>query len=288
MISMTGYGYAELQDEAQQTLLEIKGYNSRYLDIYINLPQSLASLEPLFRGYLSSRVGRGKVELNLKYRRLQNDLSFSIDSNAIVNFTDVLREIADAAQIEARITLSNLLAMEGLIKSSSEIDPEKVWEVVLPLLEETFEEFSQSRCREGEETRRSVLSHLESLSEAVVVFHERSADLEQGIAENIRSRFESILSGKVDEDRVLAETAVLLVKFSIDEELSRLDGHLKAFRDTVELDEPVGKKLDFLCQEINREINTIGSKSTMYEINSRVVDAKDALEKIREQLRNVE
>ena len=288
MISMTGYGYGELQDEAQQALLEIKGYNSRYLDIFINLPQSIASLEPRFRGYLAARVGRGKVELNLKYRRLQNDLSFSIDRDAIVNFTEVLQEIAGAAKIDAEVTLSNLLTMEGLVKSKREIDPDEIWSVISPLLEQTFEEFRLSRVREGDTTEKSILAHLAALSGAVDVFHDRSSELEENVIRNIRSRFESVLDGKIDEDRVLAETAVLLVKFSIDEELSRLDGHLEAFRDTMKLKEPVGKKLDFLCQELNREINTIGSKSTMYEINSRVVDAKDALEKIREQLRNVE
>jgi uncharacterized protein (TIGR00255 family) len=288
MISMTGYGYGELQDESQQTLLEIKGYNSRYLDIFVNLPQSIASLEPRFRSFLADKVGRGKVELNLKYRRLQNDLSFTVDRDAIVNFTDVLKEIADAADIDADVTLSHLLTMEGLVKSTREIDPEKAWIEISPLLEETFEEFKNSRIREGEETRKNILLHLETLSGAVDFFNTHASGLEENIKKNIQSRFEAVLGGKIDEDRVLAETAVLLVKFSIDEELSRLDGHLKAFRDTVKLDEPVGKKLDFLCQELNREINTVGSKSTIYEINSRVVDAKDALEKIREQLRNVE
>jgi uncharacterized protein (TIGR00255 family) len=288
VVSMTGYGYGELQDEAQQALLEIKGYNSRYLDISINLPQNLTSLEPRFRAYLSSRVGRGKVELNLKYRRLQNALSFSVDREAIVNFTEVLKEIADAAKIEAEVTLSHLLTMEDLVKPKREIDPEGVWNLMAPLLERTFEEFKLSRVHEGEATQKDIMSHIAALSEAVEIFRDRSAELEENIRENIHSRFESALGSKIDEDRVLAETAVLLVKFSIDEELSRLTGHLDAFRTTAVLKEPVGKKLDFICQELNREINTVGSKSTIYEINSCVVDAKDALEKIREQLRNVE
>ncbi len=285
---MTGYGYGELQDETQQALLEIKGYNNRYLDIYINLPQSLATLEPRFRGYLASRVRRGKVELNLKYRRLQNELSFSVDRTAIVSFTEVLKEIADAANIDSDVTLSHLLTMEDLVKLKREIDPEEVFRAVSPLLERTFEEFAHARIVEGEATEKSIFSHLTVLSEAVELFRDRSGELERNIRENIRSRFETVLGNKIDEDRVLAETAVLLVKFSIDEELSRLTGHLESFKNTMKLKDPVGKKLDFLCQELNREINTIGSKSTIYEINSRVVDAKDALEKIREQLRNVE
>ena len=288
MVSMTGYGYGELQDEAQHALLEIKGYNNRYLDVYINLPQSLSGLEPRFRGYLASRVGRGKVELNLKYRRLRNDLSFTVDRDAILNFTEVLKEIAEAAKIDAGVTLSHLLMMEDLVKPIREIDPEAVWNLITPLLERTFEDFTLARLREGEDTEKRIMSHLAALSEAVEVFRSRAIELEDNIRENIRGRFESTLGSKIDEDRVLAETAVLLVKFSIDEELSRLAGHLEAFRIAAKRKDPVGKKLDFLCQELNREINTVGSKSTIYEINSRVVDAKDALEKIREQLRNVE
>ena len=288
MISMTGFGYGEYQDDSRQAVLEIKGYNNRYLDIYVNLPQNLSSLEPRFREYLVSRVHRGKVELTLRYRRLENELTFSVDRDAAASFAAILRQIADAAGIDADISLSHMLAMEDLVQSKREIDPEKVWADLQPLLDQVCRQFMQSRAGEGEVTEKSIVSHLSVLAQAVEVIRDRSGELEKNLRENIRSRFETVLGNRIDEDRVLAETAVLLVKFSIDEELSRLTGHLEAFRSMASQKDPVGKKLDFLCQELNREINTVGSKSTIYEINSRVVEAKDALEKIREQLRNVE
>jgi uncharacterized protein (TIGR00255 family) len=285
---MTGFGYGEYQDDVHQIILELKGYNNRYLDVYINLPVCLSVLEPRFREFLTSRVGRGRVELNLRHKKLKNELSFVVDNYAIAEFADTLREIAKAADIEADISLSNLLAMDELVKPVKEIDPEEVWEITYPLLDTTYRDFEASRKREGLLTERNILEHLSVLSQTVDIIREKSAGLEMSLQENIRSRFETVLGNSIDEDRVLAETAVLLVKFSVDEELSRLSGHLEAFRQTAAKQEPVGKRLDFLCQELNREINTVGSKSTLYEINSGVVDAKDALEKIREQLRNVE
>ena len=156
------------------------------------------------------------------------------------------------------------------------------------MLNEAYDEFDASRLREGAVTKQDILGHLAVLKAATGLFQERSRDLEALIQSNLRERFDQVMGNRMDEDRVLAETAVLLVKFSIDEEISRLTGHLDAFADIADSDGPVGKKLDFICQEVNREINTVGSKSTLYEINQRVVDAKDSLEKIREQLRNVE
>ncbi|MBN1685921.1 MAG: YicC family protein [Spirochaetales bacterium] len=288
MISMTGFGYGEYQDDCQQAAIEIKSYNNKYLDIHVNVPQNLGSLEPRFREYLASRIRRGKVELTLRYRRLANELTFKVDTSAVVSFTDVLREIAAAAGIGAEIQLSHILAMEDLVQSKREIDPEEAWVALMPLVEQTFEKFMDSRVSEGEATEKSIAAHLSVFANAVQAIGERSGELETALQENIRSRFETVLGNRIDEDRVLAETAVLLVKFSIDEEISRLTSHLEAFRQTAAQIEPVGKKLDFLCQELNREINTVGSKSTIYEINRQVVEAKDALEKIREQLRNVE
>ena len=151
-----------------------------------------------------------------------------------------------------------------------------------------FEDFDKERTREGLQTHRALSHHRSSVGDSLQVIEKLAGKLEETITISVRQRFESVLGNRIDEDRVLAEIGTLLVKFSIDEEISRLHGHLAAFDETIESRGPVGKKLDFLCQELNREINTIGSKSTIYEINRTVVEAKDAIEKMREQLRNVE
>ena len=285
---MTGFGYREFQDKDQQLALELKCYNSRFLDINVNLPSSLGSFEPRLRKYLSARVERGKLELSIRYRRLQEELSFSVDRGAIASYLNVLSEIRDAAGLTDPVSLDQILTMEDLVKASKEVDTEGVWTLVNELLGEAFEDFEGSRIREGLLTKRSILEHLAVIRGAAELFEGKSQDLERLIRENLVQRFEQVMGNRIDEDRILAETAVLLVKFSVDEEVTRLFGHLDAFSAVADANGPVGKKLDFLCQELNREINTVGSKSTLYEINHRVVDAKDALEKIREQLRNVE
>ena len=288
MKSMTGFGHRDFQDEESQIQVELKSYNNRYLDININLPSALGVLEPRFRQFLADRVQRGKVELAVRYRRLLEELSFSVDKHAVTSFVDVLKDICNAAGISDEISLSHVLKMEELVKARRDVDPEAVWAVIEPLLEEASSDFEASRIREGSGTKSSILTQLSVIKQAVEEFEKRAGNLEAGIREGIVEKFHQVLGNRVDEDRVLAETAVLLVKFSIDEEIQRLNGHLEAFAQTVELSGPVGKKLDFLCQELNRELNTVGSKSTVLEINRLVVDAKDALEKIREQLRNVE
>ena len=285
---MTGFGFGEYQDDLHQLVLELKCYNNRYLDININMPSSMSLLEPRLRDFLSERIRRGKVELSIRYRQLREDVEFWVDHEAVQGYAAILREMADAASVDSTVQLSHLLRMEDLIKTQRNIDPETIWMSIAPLLESVYQDFEQTRIREGALTKKHIIENIDVLDETVTVFRKSSTQLEDTLKDNLRERFEQVLGNRIDEDRILTETAVLLVKYSIDEEIARLDGHVSAVRQIADQEGPVGKKLDFLCQELNREINTVGSKSTMYELNSRVVNAKDAIEKIREQLRNVE
>ena len=135
---------------------------------------------------------------------------------------------------------------------------------------------------------RSLLEHRSALDRCIGVISDRADSMEEHVTGTVRKRFDEVLGERVEEDRILAEIGSLLIRFGIDEELSRLRGHLEAFDEGMRSDRPIAKKLDFICQELNREINTIGSKSPLYEINRSVVEAKEAIEKMREQLRNVE
>lgn len=288
MKSMTGYGYREHQDEERQLVVELRSYNNRYRDIIVNVPQTLGRLEPRIREFLADRIERGRVEITVRFRSLQERLHFSVDSDSIRGFAGILRQIAEIAEIEPEISLSDLLQMEDLVKTQRDVDEDELWDILHPVLENAFTEFEHGRVREGEQTRNSIGDHMVVLEQCLSVFVKHGRYLETHIVKDVRERFDQVMGDKVEEDRVLAETAALLVKFSVDEEVSRLSGHLEAFRAALGRGGPVGKKLDFLCQEINREINTIGSKSPVYELNRQVVEAKDALEKVREQLRNVE
>ncbi|MDC7227389.1 MAG: YicC family protein [Spirochaetales bacterium] len=288
MKSMTGYGYSEYQDEKIHLILEMKSYNNRYLDIIINQPVFLNALEPEFRKFISDRAERGRVELYLKVRELEEDIQFHLDRSAAESYADILRELKDTAGLDEQISLSHLLSFEGILKTEKKRDIDVYRKSLLPLLEECFSQWDKSRIKEGFETARDIKSNLAVIYDAVELFKKHGDEMENHIKDNIRAKFEDVLGDSIDEQRVLAETAVLLVKYSINEEIIRLKGHLDSFSTAADSGGAVGKKLDFICQEINREVNTIGSKSFVMAINQKVVEVKDALENIREQLRNVE
>ena len=285
---MTGYGYREVSDSTVSFSVEIKSYNNRYLDIIVNLPPFLSPLEPRIRELLGKRVNRGRVETTVRLRELTEDTRIYLDRNAVQGYIHVLHELIGEAGLKDDIRLSHLLRLDGVLRTEKSRNIDELWEKILPQFEEAYKDFEEARNSEGTFTKQDILEKIAIVEDVVRQIKTHGEALEERITEGIRERFHQVLGNKIDEDRVLAETAVLLVKYSINEELSRLSGHLSVFREIAEKPGLVGKKLDFLCQELNREINTIGSKSMIMEINQRVVDAKDALENIREQLRNVE
>ena len=288
MKSMTGFGYTEYTDEKLNLTLELKSYNNRYLDIYVNLPPFLSPLEPGIREYLNRKVGRGKVECAVRLRELEESLTINIDKGAASGYIQALNSLNETAGLGGKVELSHLIQMDGILKTQKNRDLDRYEEIIKKKLEEAFIDFEESKIREGRVTEKDLLESLEVLEEKAGLFERRAGDMEEEIKKNIRERFEKLLEDKYDQNRVLAETAILLMKYSINEEIVRLKGHIEAFRNGMKDDRPMGKKLDFLCQEIGREINTIGSKSTMSDVIQGVVDSKDNLERIREQLRNLE
>ena len=288
MISMTGYAFAEKTGQNISASVEIKGYNNRYLDICVNLPPWLSTLESRIREKITSACGRGKVEVNIRARESNAPVNISVNSNAARAYYDAINSIAKELNIDAKPALAALLELDGVLDVEKLHDNELFWREIEPLLLETVAAFTVEREREGKHTQEDIIENLDRLESSYKSILSLVPAAERGIKENIKSRFVEVLGGQVDENRILAETASLLLKCAISEELSRLNSHFSEFRAETEKNRRPAKKLDFLCQEINREINTIGSKSAMIEITSAVVKMKEALENIREQLRNVE
>jgi uncharacterized protein (TIGR00255 family) len=285
---MTGYGWAEHQDGECSLSVEIKGYNNRYLDIVITLPPFLSALEKPVREYLAERCRRGRVEVFLRYRETDAPLSVSLNREAARAYWEAAAEAARLLGVAERPGLDTILGMEGVLETDRSRDPRKALERIMPLLEKAAADFENDRVREGEHTQADIMTCLEILEQSRNRVALHSGDMETLLKENVKTRFFELLGEAVDENRVYAETAALLVKYTISEELSRLDSHLKEFQAEAERNPSPGKKLDFLCQEINREVNTIGSKAFMLDVSREVIAMKDALENIREQLRNVE
>jgi uncharacterized protein (TIGR00255 family) len=285
---MTGYGHKEKSDDKLSVSVEIKSYNNRFLDVFVNLPSYLAPLEPRVREFAAERCLRGKVEISIRAKELQGEVAVAVDENAAVAYYDAIARLAKRLGLEETPRLSSILSLDGVLQAEKTRDPQRFWASIEPLLAEAFAGFEAARMREGSATEADILSHIGKIEAALELVSSHAPALEASIKDNLRARFKEVLGDAVDENRVLAETAVLLMKYTISEELSRLKTHLGEFRDEVKRNPAPGKKLDFLCQEINREINTIGSKSPILEVSRAVVEMKDALENVREQLRNVE
>jgi uncharacterized protein (TIGR00255 family) len=288
MKSMTGFAYREHRDERHKITITLKSYNNRFLDILIYLPSFLNPLEQKIREFLSKRISRGRVELYLKASELNQTAEISIDPVYVDTYVQALRRLADAAGIRDRIRLSHLMRIEGMLQAEQSLDLDTYWSDLQPLLESVFQEFDALRQAEGEATGKDIRELLGKIEADIEKIKAAAPQLEEKIKADLRSRFKDLLSNGVDENRILTETAVLLMKSNIHEELVRSRSHLQSFRRILGEPGPMGKKLDFICQELNREFNTVGAKNMLVEVDGAIVALKDHVEKIREQLRNVE
>jgi uncharacterized protein (TIGR00255 family) len=288
MKSMTGFAYREHRDERHKITITMKSYNNRFLDILIYLPSFLNPLEQKIREFLAKRISRGRVELYLKAVELNQAAEIAIDSAYVESYMQALRQLADAAGIRDRIRLSHLMRIEGILKAEQSLDLDAYWLDLQPILASVFQDFDELRQAEGEATGKDISELLGRIEADIAKIEAVAPQLEEKIRNNLRNRFEDLLANGVDENRILAETAVVLMKSDIHEELIRSRSHLQTFKKILEESGPMGKKLDFICQELNREFNTIGAKNLLVEVDGAIVALKDHVEKIREQLRNVE
>ena len=288
MVSMTGYAYREKTGQDLSLSAEIKGCNSRYLEIYVNLPPWLSMFEAKIREKISSCCGRGKVEIFIRVREHNAPVNISINKNAARAYFDAINDIAKDLGIKEKPNLALLLEMENILEAEKNRDNDYYWQEIEPLFDEAALAFCQERNREGRHTEDDILLNLGKIESSLKTISSFVPVIEQTLKDNVKARFAELLGSQIDENRILAETAPLLLKYTISEEISRLTSHLGEFRKETEKNSRPGKKCDFLCQEINREINTIGSKSAIIEVSAEVVNMKETLENIREQLRNIE
>ncbi len=285
---MTGYGHG---DEAAGGLflsIEVKGYNNRYLDVNTNLPSALGGFEALVREQVSAVVERGRVDVYVRYHDATATPTIDFSPATVNAVAEGLRELAHAAGISAEVRLDHLLRLDGVVSIERPEAGEAIEEALAGTLARALEAFDDSRIREGEAMSRDIMQNIDAVEAARKQIAEYAPTIEAQIQSNLKERFLELLGDEVDMSRIYAETAVQLTKATISEELVRMEAHLDAFRTIAGQRGSIGKKLDFLSQELNREINTIGSKNTLTEIGGLVVDVKDRIEKVREQLRNVE
>lgn len=289
MNSMTGYGFKEEIIDNTQISVEIKSVNSRFLDLYINLPSFLNPIESKLRKLVSEKIVRGKIELTVRVKDNNCNSTVSVDTAAAKMYSDAILSVAKAlGKSEYDIPLSLIINQEGVLNISHQYDAEEYWKKIEVVFYPVFDQFVEDRKREGENLKADLLEKISVLEESADFFKEWQPKMEQKFRDQLYARFKELLDDNVDENRIMTETAAMLVKYTINEEIIRLHSHLKAMKDEIENNPIPGKKLDFICQEANREINTIGSKNQFTEVGAKVIAAKDALENIREQSKNVE
>ena len=289
MNSMTGYGYKETVVDGTQVSVEIRSVNSRFMDLNVNIPSYLNSLEARIRSLVTESIARGKIDLSIRVRDLNSTATVTADPKAAKMNYDAISQIADAIGLQKEnIPLSLVVGQEGVLNVSHDYDAEVYWNKINGILGEVLAQFVSDRKREGENLKADLLAKLDVLDSCAAFFKEWQPKMEEKFRTQIEGRFKELLGDHADENRIMEETAAMLVKYTINEEIIRLASHLKALRKEF-LENPVpGKRIDFICQEANREINTIGSKNQFTEVGAMVIKAKDALENIREQSKNVE
>ncbi len=288
MRSMTGYASVERNSADRSLVVEVRSVNNRYLEIYSGLPSFLAELEPELKAVVGTVAARGKVEVTVRLREYQEDLVVRVDSRAVEAVRDALREIGRIAGVDAPPTYGDILAFEGVIHTEHRHQAATYRDEVMDALQEALHRWDETRRREGAATVEDIRVQIDRLEDAVSVFAANAPKVEEVIFRTVQEKFREVLGEDADEQRVYAEAAALIVRHSTNEEMVRLRSHLAAFRELLEAGKPTGKRLDFICQEFNREINTIGSKTVLPEVQAAVVEAKDAVEAIREQVRNIE
>ncbi|MCI5666918.1 MAG: YicC family protein [Spirochaetia bacterium] len=288
MISMTGYAYEEVTSEAAVISVEIKSVNSRFLDLSINMPSFLNPVESYFRGKISDKIVRGKVDVNIRLKELQSDVEIFVDENLAKAYADAVKKIACVTGLsDGGNAMQFVLNQPGVLVSNKTNDAEKYKAMIEPVFNASLEKYLADAKREGDNMKKDLEEKLSKLEECAAFFKQWQPKMENAFKEQITTKFKELLEDKVDENRIMTETAAMLVKYTINEEIVRLHSHIAAMKDELKNNPTPGKKLDFICQEMNREINTIGSKNQFSEVGAMVIQAKDALENIREQSKNV-
>ncbi len=288
MKSMTGYGSSETWHDAFTVSVEIKSLNNRYLDIHLYTPSFLNPLDQEIRDIVRLEVLRGHVDVNVRIKQQDTDVEVLIDRTAVTRLAEAYKVIAEAAGISEKPGLIHFTGNEDVIKIVRNIDIEKYRDAVLEEVKKALVPFSRSREAEGRTTGSDIIGQLEQFLAGFELVRDKAIIMENKLTETLTERFRQLVGDGYDEGRILQEVAVMLNKYTINEEIQRIGSHADQFREILEASGPIGKRLDFLSQELNREVNTIASKSIIAEVNQTVVTMKDALENIREQLRNLE
>lgn len=289
--SMTGYGRSKMLFGAREITVEIRSVNHKFFEFSSRVPRQYGYIEDKLKALFSASVSRGKVEVYVNISTNDgSDVSISLNTPLAENYISALRKANAELNLTDDITLTRLFGIPDIFTvTKAETDENELWEEVKATASAAIEGFVDMRIREGERLKNDILTKLDYIEETVARIELRSPEVTCEYRDKLYQKLSDILQDKnIDEARILTEAAIFADKTAVDEETVRLKSHVQSFRELLELDEPIGKKLDFLVQEMNREVNTTGSKCSDLTITKMVVDLKSTVEKIREQIQNIE
>ena len=289
--SMTGFGRAKKEIDSLDITVEIKSVNHRYFEFSARLPRSYNFLEEKLKSFLSEYISRGKVEISVMIEdNSQNATMVEIDRDYANAYITALKQLSKEFKIKNDIGASSFVGNNDLFKVRRKVaDDQTVQNAVLTVAKEALDNFIEMRSIEGERLLNDVKSRTAYILKKVEFIEERSPETVKLYKERIEQKIKELLNDTApDEQRILTEVAIFADKVAVAEETVRLRSHIKQFEDLLSDTKPVGRKLDFIVQEMNRETNTIGSKAQDIEIAHTVVDIKSEIEKIREQIQNME
>lgn len=291
MKSMTGYGKARREIEGRALTVELKSVNNRFLDINCKLPRAFFFLEDALRKTVQARLGRGRVDVFLTYEdNRECEKSVQVDTRLAEGYLSAAGQLRRKFQVADDLSVTALMKFPDVVKPISlEEDEAALTELLKVTLDAALDQIEQMRLHEGENLKKDLLMRLENVRALTVRLKERAPLVSKELGAKLRARVEELLAGvPVDENKLLNEVAFLTDKVSIDEELARLDSHISQMAKMLEAKDAMGRKLDFIVQEFNREANTVCSKANDTIVTAIGLDLKSEIEKIREQVQNVE
>ncbi len=289
--SMTGFGRVQDTVDGMNVTVELRSVNHRYFEFTAKVPRTYGFLEEKLKTFTNSLVSRGKVECYVAVEQLEeSETTVSVNASLAKGYVDALRQLSEMFDLSVDVSAAALSRYpDVLVLQKTAADEERIWNAVRSVAEKAVRRFIEMRETEGAKLKADILSRADTILEHVAFVETRSPQTVKEYNEKLKQRMEELLGNtQIDEQRLLTEAAIFADKIAVDEETVRLRSHISQLRTFMEADEPIGRKLDFLVQEINREANTIGSKAQDVEIAKRVIAVKAEVEKIREQVQNIE
>ncbi len=287
---MTGYGKGQSVTEEREVTIEVRSVNNRYFDVNIKSPRYMMFAEEKIKKLLSEYISRGKIDVFISVNSIENSgKKVVLDKELAASYVNAFKELCNETDITYDLCATRFLNSDIVKIEHEEQTEEEIWQFLEPVLRECFENHTKMREEEGSRLKEDILSKLSGIENVVNEIEILVPENIENYRQKLFTKISDILGNTdIEESRIIQEVAIYTDKVCVDEEIVRLKSHLNAAKQMLDSDEPVGKKFDFLVQEMNREINTTGSKSNELKISSHVVNVKNEIEKIREQIQNIE